>query len=149
MNITNNTTANRCRGFEPGPMSGKPVTTHRSCPDDWFAKFSLTNMHKGGLKQHSFNFVSDPTLQRTMCMFLFNPHVECNCTTIGDCIISLNGPLFPQLKSDKIPLVVKRLSNHYRKYISFSDGSTLYFMGLYHVLTNRRQSWKSYVQFSN
>ena len=26
-------------GFEPWPVSGTPVITHRSCPDDWLAQF--------------------------------------------------------------------------------------------------------------
>jgi hypothetical protein len=37
-------------------MSGTPVIMHRSCPNDWLAQFSQTNVHKGGLKQHSFHF---------------------------------------------------------------------------------------------
>ena len=44
------------RGFEPWPISGTPVITHRSCPDDWLAQFSLTHMHKGGMKQYSLHF---------------------------------------------------------------------------------------------
>jgi hypothetical protein len=35
------------------PVNNAPVITHRSCPDNWLAQFSLTNMHKGGLRQHS------------------------------------------------------------------------------------------------
>jgi hypothetical protein len=31
-------------------MSGTPVTTHGSCPDEWLAQFNLTRVHKGGLK---------------------------------------------------------------------------------------------------
>jgi hypothetical protein len=38
-------------------MSGPPVITHCSCPDDWLAQFSLTHVHKGGIKQHSIHFV--------------------------------------------------------------------------------------------
>jgi hypothetical protein len=35
-------------------MSGTPVVTHRSCPDDWLTQFSLKNVHKGDLKQYLF-----------------------------------------------------------------------------------------------
>jgi hypothetical protein len=42
-----------CRGrevrnstAEPWPMSGTPVITHRSCPDDWLAQFSLTRAQR-------------------------------------------------------------------------------------------------------
>jgi hypothetical protein len=45
------------RGFAPRPMSGTPVITHRSCPNNWLVQFSLTNVHKGGPKQHSFNLI--------------------------------------------------------------------------------------------
>jgi hypothetical protein len=38
------------RGFEPWPMSGPHVITHRSCPDDRLAQFNLAIVHKGGLK---------------------------------------------------------------------------------------------------
>jgi hypothetical protein len=31
---------------KPWSLSGMPVITHRSFPDDWLAQFSLTNMHK-------------------------------------------------------------------------------------------------------
>jgi hypothetical protein len=36
--------------FEPWPMSGMTVITHRSFLDDWLAQFRLTTVHKGGLK---------------------------------------------------------------------------------------------------
>ena len=36
-------------------MSGTLAITHQSCPDDWLAQFSFTNVHKGGLKHH-FHF---------------------------------------------------------------------------------------------
>jgi hypothetical protein len=29
---------------------------HHSCPDNWLAQFSLINVHKDGLKRHSFHF---------------------------------------------------------------------------------------------
>jgi hypothetical protein len=42
-----------CRGrevrnstAEPWPMFGTPVITHRSCPDDWLAQFSLTRAQR-------------------------------------------------------------------------------------------------------
>jgi hypothetical protein len=34
----------------------KQLVMHRSHPDDWLAQFSLTHVHKGGLKQYSFHF---------------------------------------------------------------------------------------------
>jgi hypothetical protein len=36
-------------------VSGTPIITHRACPDDWLAQFSLTHVHKGGLKQYSYS----------------------------------------------------------------------------------------------
>ena len=43
----------RCRGFasELRPYS---VSTRNSCCDDWSAQFSLTKVHKSGLKHHCF-----------------------------------------------------------------------------------------------
>ena len=31
---------------------------HHSCPDDYLAQFSLTNMHKGGIKHHHLHLNS-------------------------------------------------------------------------------------------
>ena len=38
------------------PPSGTPVITHQSRSDDWLSQFSLTNVHKGGIKHDHFHW---------------------------------------------------------------------------------------------
>jgi hypothetical protein len=44
-------------GSNPDLCMGMPVITHRSCLDDWLARFSLTIVHRGGLKQYLISFL--------------------------------------------------------------------------------------------
>jgi hypothetical protein len=51
--VRNSTSDSWVVGSNPGLCPG-------SCPDDWLAQFSLTHVHKGGLKQYSFHLCCFP-----------------------------------------------------------------------------------------